>query len=51
MLTGEADNASKTADMLPDDLPLSLVNQDKRNMVFAGTLVTRGLARGVSVSV
>ncbi|RPI74902.1 MAG: cation-transporting P-type ATPase, partial [Desulfobacteraceae bacterium] len=42
MLTGESVPVHKTADVLPEDLVLA----DRRNMAFAGNLVTYGQARG-----
>ena len=44
MLTGESENVTKHTDMV--DLPGEIVNQDKLNMLFSGTLITRGTARG-----
>uniref|UniRef100_A0A7S2W2D4 Cation-transporting P-type ATPase N-terminal domain-containing protein n=1 Tax=Mucochytrium quahogii TaxID=96639 RepID=A0A7S2W2D4_9STRA len=49
VLTGESDSVLKTVEPLPRthsssmlDSPRQLVNQDKINMLFSGTLVTRG---------
>jgi Ca2+ transporting ATPase len=44
MLTGESDAANKHADVVKVK---NAVNQDKRNMLFAGTLVVRGKALAV----
>lgn len=41
MLTGESENVLKQ--LAPVE---AAVNQDKRNLLFSGTLVTRGSARG-----
>jgi len=45
LLTGESDTVLKQADLLPD----STVLAERTNMVFAGTVVTSGRARGYVV--
>ncbi len=45
-LTGESLPAAKSTDALPEGTPLA----DRRNMVFAGTLVTGGQGSGVVVA-
>jgi len=47
MLTGE----SKTVSKRPEALPDSAVLADRRNMAYAGSLVTRGTGEGVIVAV
>jgi len=47
MLTGE----SKTVSKRPQALPCSTVLADRRNMAYAGSLVTRGTGEGVIVAV
>ena len=47
MLTGE----SKTVSKRPQALPCSAVLADRRNMAYAGSLVTRGTGEGVIVAV
>mmetsp|Transcript_2324 Transcript_2324/g.8264 ORF Transcript_2324/g.8264 Transcript_2324/m.8264 type:complete len:987 (+) Transcript_2324:169-3129(+) len=44
VLTGESVSVAKVVDVVPDD---RAVNQDKINMLFAGTNVTIGRARGL----
>lgn len=46
LLTGESVAAEKVTDVLDDHLPVS----DRRNMAFAGTIVTTGRAMGVVVA-
>ena len=56
MLTGESESVNKHADALHRDSgatagsAVAIVNQDKRNMLFSGTLVVRGSARAVVVA-
>jgi magnesium-transporting ATPase (P-type) len=45
-LTGESKSVAKRPDPLPD----STVLADRRNMAYAGTLVTRGTAEGIVVA-
>jgi Ca2+ transporting ATPase len=45
MLTGESENVHKQLEAV--EAKGMLVNQDKRNMLFSGTLVVRGSARGM----
>lgn len=47
MLTGESAPVSKRTDALPEDTVLA----DRRNMAYAGSLVTRGNAEGVVVGI
>jgi len=49
MLTGESVAASKHTDPIRTK-PEGMVNQDKRNILFSGTLVTRGKGTGVVIS-
>ena len=42
-LTGESDQVEKSLEALPEDTPLA----ERRNMIFAGSLVTRGTARAL----
>ncbi|MBD3675782.1 MAG: cation-transporting P-type ATPase [Planctomycetaceae bacterium] len=45
-LTGESMPISKTSETLPSDVPLG----DRRNLAFAGTLVTSGTATGIVIA-
>ncbi len=45
-LTGESVPVAKSVDVLPEEAPLA----DRRNLAFAGTLVTTGIAIGVVVA-
>lgn len=48
MLTGESENVHKQVEPI-EEHNAHVVNQDKKNMVFSGTLVVRGSARAVVV--
>ncbi|MBX3379883.1 MAG: HAD-IC family P-type ATPase [Phycisphaeraceae bacterium] len=49
MLTGESNPVAKRPDTLPGSPPVVLA--DRRNMVYAGSLVTRGTGQGIVVEV
>lgn len=47
VLTGESSPVSKTVDTFPEDTPVA----EQKNMVFKGTVITRGSGEGVVVSI
>jgi len=50
VLTGESDSCLKTVEKVPLDSDEHIVNQDKVNMLFAGTLVTRGSGLAIATA-